>query len=355
MPNNVTMKDLAAHFGVSLNTIHKAINDKPGISEATRKKILSYADECGYKRNQLAANLKKNVLSIAVCCPGNTTNSRIFYDFIWEGIRDYFQKNEDLLNIRLVEFPYEPGRQDEVLAEIFSFVEAESLDGLILTPPKSEDGERILSKLEQISFPIVFVTDDNPLRNCVGSVCADYYTAGRMMAEQFLNLRPEGGKVLLLSGDHKKASHFNMCQGFSDYNKENASRLEITNLYGYHDYKKLKEDFSTCIHADMPDMIGAVLATGSSLIREMHDELDIPLGIPIIGNDLFEETILGMQEGIFTNLVYKDPVRQGFLSAKMLCEYLAGKTQPENRHIKVEASMIFRSNLFYYTKNIPDT
>ncbi len=349
MPNNITMKDLAAHFGVSLNTIHKAINGKPGISEATREKILSYADECGYKRNQLAANLKKNVLSIGVCCPGNTPNSRIFYDFIWHGIRDYFQKNEDLLNLKLIEFPYELGKQDEVLSDVINSVKMNELDGLILNPPKSERGEALLSELASLSFPVVFVTDDNPLRQCIGSVCADYYTAGRMMAEQFLNLRPQGGTVLLFSGDRKKASHFNMCQGFSDYNKEHASRLNIIYLYGYHDYNRLKTDFASTVRSHMPDMIGSVLATGSSLIRDMHSELNIPMDIPIIGNDLFEETILGMEEGIFTNLVYKNPVRQGFLSAKMLCDYLTGKELPGNKHINVEATMIFRSNLFYFT------
>ena len=38
MKSQITMKDMAQHFNVSLNTIHKAIYGKPGVSEATRKK-----------------------------------------------------------------------------------------------------------------------------------------------------------------------------------------------------------------------------------------------------------------------------------------------------------------------------
>ena len=41
MKSQITMKDMAQHFNVSLNTIHKAIYGKPGVSEATRKKIVS--------------------------------------------------------------------------------------------------------------------------------------------------------------------------------------------------------------------------------------------------------------------------------------------------------------------------
>ena len=40
MKSQITMKDMAQHFNVSLNTIHKAIYGKPGVSEATRKKIV---------------------------------------------------------------------------------------------------------------------------------------------------------------------------------------------------------------------------------------------------------------------------------------------------------------------------
>ncbi|MFT4004860.1 MAG: helix-turn-helix domain-containing protein [Lacrimispora sp.] len=59
MKSQITMKDMARHFGVSLNTIHKAIAGKPGVSEETRKKILSYADANGYKLNTMASFLKR--------------------------------------------------------------------------------------------------------------------------------------------------------------------------------------------------------------------------------------------------------------------------------------------------------
>jgi DNA-binding LacI/PurR family transcriptional regulator len=39
----VTVKDLAKELSVSLNTINKGLNNKPGISDETREKIIETA------------------------------------------------------------------------------------------------------------------------------------------------------------------------------------------------------------------------------------------------------------------------------------------------------------------------
>jgi len=43
-----TMKDIADIHGVSINAVSLALNNKPGVSEEMRLKILRTADELGY-------------------------------------------------------------------------------------------------------------------------------------------------------------------------------------------------------------------------------------------------------------------------------------------------------------------
>lgn len=346
---NLTMKDLAEHFGVSLNTIHKAINGKAGVSDQTRAKILAYAAANGYRVNPIASTLKKKELRIGICYPGKSPDSRFFYDAVWRGIRHYFDENERLYNIRAVEFPYHVGQQTDVLDQLLSSSESEALDGLLLNPPRSSSGLQALRLLERKGLPVVFVTDDNPESHCLGAVGADYYTAGRMMAEQFLNLREEGGDILLLSGDPAKDSHYLMCQGFSDYNRENKSRLHIRNICGYRNIPQTRRDFVAALRAQKPDLCGSVYAVGSALLSEVLTEEGLAGKVLAIGNDLFRENVAALENGTFRNLVYKNPERQGYLSAKMLCDYLVSHIEPAEKHIRVEASMIFRSNVFYYT------
>lgn len=346
---NLTMKDLAAHFGVSLNTIHKAINGKAGVSDRTREKILAYAAENGYHVNPIASTLKKRELRIGISYPGKSPDSRFFYDAVWQGIRSYFAENERLYNVRAIEFPYSIGQQTDVLDQLLSSPESETLDGLLLNPPHSASGQQALRLLEHKGIPIVFVTDDDPEGHCLGAVGADYYTAGRMMAEQFLNLREGGSEILLLSGDPAKDSHYLMCQGFSDYNRENGGFLHIRNICGYRDIQQTKRDFVAALRAQKPDMCGSVYAVGSALLSSVLQEEGLAGKVIAIGNDLFAENITALQNGIFRNLVYKNPARQGYLSAKMLCDYLVNHTEPAEKHVRVEASMIFRSNVCYYT------
>lgn len=44
----VTMKEIAAQLGISINAVSLALNNKPGVSDEMRKKILKTADELGY-------------------------------------------------------------------------------------------------------------------------------------------------------------------------------------------------------------------------------------------------------------------------------------------------------------------
>ena len=50
MTKKTTIQDIADALGVSRNTVSKAINNTPGLAEATREIILRKAVEMGYKQ-----------------------------------------------------------------------------------------------------------------------------------------------------------------------------------------------------------------------------------------------------------------------------------------------------------------
>ena len=54
---NVTISDIAGHVGVSRTTVHKALNDLPGINIKTKEKIKNFANLIGYRPNLLPAAL----------------------------------------------------------------------------------------------------------------------------------------------------------------------------------------------------------------------------------------------------------------------------------------------------------
>ena len=55
-----TLKDIAREANVSAMTVSKAINNKPGVSEQTRKQILEIAEKLHYSQNLIAQSLRIN-------------------------------------------------------------------------------------------------------------------------------------------------------------------------------------------------------------------------------------------------------------------------------------------------------
>ncbi|SKA22623.1 LacI family DNA-binding transcriptional regulator [Consotaella salsifontis] len=56
----VTLFDVAAHAGVSHQTVSRVVNDKPGVAEATRDLVWSIVRELGYQPNETARQLVSN-------------------------------------------------------------------------------------------------------------------------------------------------------------------------------------------------------------------------------------------------------------------------------------------------------
>jgi LacI family transcriptional regulator len=57
-PPAVTMRDVAARLGVSAMTVSRAIRGDGGIAESTRERVLAAVEALGYRRNDLARQLR---------------------------------------------------------------------------------------------------------------------------------------------------------------------------------------------------------------------------------------------------------------------------------------------------------
>mgnify|MGYP001020444660 CR=1 FL=1 len=66
----ITMKDIAKIAGVSVNTVSRALNDRPEINEETKQSIKKIAQELNYVPNTIAATLaSKKSKSIGLVIP----------------------------------------------------------------------------------------------------------------------------------------------------------------------------------------------------------------------------------------------------------------------------------------------
>ena len=353
--SRVTMKDIAAKLDVSVNTVHKAVAGKPGVSEALRAKIIETAEAMGYHRNEAASNLRRNDLRVAVCLPSATKEGVYFYSYLWKGCTRYAHEQRDH-GLIFEMMPYELGCYADVLESLLARLEVgESLDGMIAYNPISDEECAALTRIIDHGVKVQLIDGDKPQTGRFGAAIANYGAAGNLMAEQAVNLlggAEAAGSVLLLTGDAYTDSHYQVARAFHAYVVEHAPALNIEDLPGAHaDVDRLRAELGGRLGADgRPDLVCSVFAVGSEVVADAVVEHGLVGKIRAIGNDIFPESAEALRRGIFTNIVYKDPVGIAYRASKRLGDNLLWGAVPESDVCRGPVELVFASNLDQYCK-----
>jgi len=172
----VTLKDIAERAGVTSATVSMVINNKPNISENTRKKVLKIAKELNYYPNVIARGLAtKKSNSIGVIVP-NLASS--FVVRVLQGIKS---TNRDIeYTVQL----FDTVGQKETETQLFQRLARERrIDGVILISSTVTDEE--LNVFREESVPSIVVArhceliDSVYVNNVLGATDATDYLIGK--------------------------------------------------------------------------------------------------------------------------------------------------------------------------------
>jgi len=348
MSARVTMKDIAAELGVSINTVHKALTGKAGVSESVRAKVNAKAEAMGYHRNTSASSLRRKDINLVFCLPRASREGAYFFRYLWEGCNRFEQEVIDQgITVERVEFGV--GGYADALEQIDERLQVgEKIDGLLAYVPGDDRATELLRQIAEAGVTIELVDVDR-----LGASLADYSAAGSLMAEQAANLVHASGvdaRVLLLAGDPYTDSHYLTARAFHNYLREHDIPWQVEDLAGAHaQVKQLERELEQRLSApDAPELICSVFAVGSEVVADALVSSGKAGKVMVIGNDLFPESALALRRGIFTNIVYKDPVSLAYRGAKTLGEYLLWGKTPAEPVQKGAVEMVFASNVDRY-------
>lgn len=353
MKKRATIKDIASMAGVSIGTVHMALNQKPGVSAATRDRICALAKEMDYHPNAVAASLKRKTLRIAACFPSVSDDNRFYYPQLWNGLRAYVETLYDY-NFVCREFSYpddwSDGPKIQWLTELTALLDGGELDGLVISGNSCPYSEEQLRQYTDKGLGLVLVDTDLPESGRLCCVAADYDSIGRILAEQILGRIPSCGSVLLCAGKMEYPSHHLIVKGFDDYMRENHYRNLVYKEHSNHINEESYENIRTYI--DRPDVAAAccVSSRSSVMLGRALEESGRAGELMAIGSDLFSENKEFLRRGTFQNLVQKNPYAQAFIATKFLMDYLLRDIVPDEMFV-VGSQMIFRSNLALYDNN----
>ncbi len=145
----VTIKDIAKQANVSYATVSRALNNKRGVRESTRSRVLDLAVELAYTPNAIARGLvKKQTHTLGLIIP-DITNP--FYPEVARGIED--GAAEQGFSLFLCNTNWESRREKQYL----KLLAEKRVDGIILAPVDSQ--AQAESRGFSGKIPLVYVSN----------------------------------------------------------------------------------------------------------------------------------------------------------------------------------------------------
>lgn len=347
----VTIREVAEAAGVSISTVHQALNGKPGVGAATRQHIREIAAEMGYQPNSMASSLKRKTRHIVIFIPAEGGDNRYYYPPVWRGVRDYLAKAEDV-NLECTELPYfeKDLRGPQGLAVLRRMLQEKRVDGLLTVGHMNAFSKQEWQQLHGSGVAVVLLNSNNPASGSLCCIQPDYDVIGRTMAELILSRVPRFGSIVLCAGNPKWAAHSLVVQGFDAYMRENHA----ANLVYYDHSWGMEEDSYRAIlqQVSRPDVAAccSVLSQSSVLMGRALEECGKAGEVFAVGSDLSEENIDRLRRGVLNNVIQKNPYAQGYLGTKTLVEYLTQGKAPAYQTYYVGSEVVFRSNLVMYSR-----
>ena len=160
MSKRITITDVAEEAGVSMMTVSRAINNKEGISEETRQRILQIAEDMGYRPSGLARGLAtQRTATIGLVVP-DIANP--FFAEIARGVENVAYATG--YNVFLLNTDEDAEREIAALNSLWE----KHIDGLILCSSRLEQSQ-LLAWLEQFRY---VVSVNRALETAVSGTCS---------------------------------------------------------------------------------------------------------------------------------------------------------------------------------------
>jgi len=144
----VTIKDIAKQLNVSVSTVSRALRDTYDVSQETKDKVVSLAQELKYKPNFNATGLAKgSTHNIGVILPYITN---YFFSTVITGVQEVAYSKD--FNVTLFLTNDSPEREASIAQNLF----ISSLDGLLVSVSLNSNSRDHFQELMNSGLPIVF-------------------------------------------------------------------------------------------------------------------------------------------------------------------------------------------------------
>lgn len=203
MGKKPTIDDVARVAGVARATVSRVLNASPNTSEQVRERVMQAVADLGYQVNHQARQLASGAsrqLALVFAAAGDAEPNSYYHSAVELGA----MRASSALGYGLVTHTFDPGIGED-RRRILNLTDGQRYDGLVLTPPFSDDAELIAALLQR-GFPFILISAGPNARSLSDSVGIDDRQAGLELGQLIVG---EGHRrIAFISGppDHESAA-----------------------------------------------------------------------------------------------------------------------------------------------------
>lgn len=337
-----TIKDLAREAGVSLATVDRVLNDRPGVKDKTVQRVFDAISRIGYVRNASAANLaRRRNYEFVFVLPATG-------DQFLEELRSQVQEANatfasERIRSRVINAPVDDPHK---LARMLHELDVVEIDGVAIMAPESPQVRDAVVRLVQRNVKVVrFLSGRNEPEGAdfvgVDNVAAGA-TAGRLLGE-FSGGVP--GKILVVSETMHARDSIERRLGFDALLAQRFPKLHV--LPTVETFGKFERTQTVVANAfaNSPDIVGVYVASSEARMPiKVVNSLASKDRVRIVAHERTPFTIKALRDGALSCVIAQNPghvVRSAMRILKARCEM----REPVGAQDRVRIEVLLRENL----------
>lgn len=304
-----TVHDIAETAGVSLATVDRVINGRPGVRPETAARVRSAIADLGFVRDLGAANLaKRRVYPFVFVLP---EGPNAFMRALERAVREAMLRAVvERTRIRLLTVPaFDPDALAATLERLAEEVSAgQALAGVAMVATESHAVRAAVESLSEAGVSVVTLVSDLPDSGRAHYVGIDNVAAGRTAASllgRFVGARH--GKIAVLAGSMSVRDHVERRLGFDQVMRAEFPGLPVLpTIEGFDDGAAVAKVMGEALDTDAGIVGIYSLGAGNRGLIELLEARGLTGNIVVVAHELTDHARQALVSGTFDAVINQD-------------------------------------------------
>ncbi|MEM9371236.1 MAG: LacI family DNA-binding transcriptional regulator [Pseudomonadota bacterium] len=253
-----TVHDIAREASVSLATVDRVLNMRPGVRDKTIAKVQAAVERLGYVRDTSAANLaRQRQYRFAIVLPAAPSQfGRTLKEALTEA---YASQIADRVLLKIFEVP---SHDPHAIVRSLQSLDTSILDGVAIMAPETPQVRDAIARLKEEGLSVVTLVSDLP------NSCRDYFiginnaAAGRTAGQLMGKFLGSYGEILVVSNSMRSRDSLERRLGFDQVMANDFQDLTVLPSIESYDDPRRMEQVIGAVAAARPALAG-VYSMGS--------------------------------------------------------------------------------------------